>query len=172
MRKAASKVFLSEQLPLVVDREDCKVVLACGCFDPLHAGHVVHLEEAKAMGDVLVVVVTADRYVDKGAILTHKTQDAAAYVIRPAFPQEARALVVAGLECVDFVVVNDRPDICSILRLLKPDVLVKGQDYVGALTEKLVREKAVVEEFGGALRFTSGAKMSSTEMLRRLTECV
>ncbi len=157
---AASKIFSLDKLPEVIDRHDRKIVLAHGCFDPLHAGHVKHLEEAKGMGDVLVVTVTGDYYAEKGPN-------------RPAFPAEMRAIVVAALECVDFVAINNYASAIKAIALVRPNVYVKGREYFGHTTKLLAGEMQAVEVFGGQVRYTSNEiRLSSTEMLRRLTECV
>ena len=158
MRSASSKVWQLTDLPRVIDRDGFKLVHAHGCFDPLHAGHVRHLEEASKMGDVLIVTVTGDRYVNKPG--------------RPAFSAELRALVVAALECVDFVAINEAPDATEAIRFLRPDVFVKGGEYRESLIQTLVDEKIVTEMCGGQLRFTCGIKLSSTDLLKRLTEVV
>lgn len=159
--KARDKIWPLTALPTIIDRSDPdqKIVLACGCFDPLHAGHVRHLEEAKGMGDVLVVLVTADRCVNKPG--------------HPAFSEGMRAEVVAALGCVDFVAVNDEYKADDAITTIRPDIYVKGADYKKLDCPALWSEKRAVERFGGELRFTKDEiRLSSTEMLRRLTECV
>lgn len=94
------------------------MVFANGCFDLLHAGHVKLLAQAKSLGDRLVVAVNSDRSVRrlKGAG-------------RPLVPQGERAQVLSALECVDYVTVFDEATPLETIRMLKPDVLVKGADY-------------------------------------------
>src|ERR1700751_825373 len=92
------------------------VVHAHGTFDLLHLGHVRHLEAAGALGDVLVVTVTADRFVNKGPG-------------RPACNEGMRAEMLAALQDVDFVAINPEPDAVGALSAIRPDVYVKGQDY-------------------------------------------
>jgi len=95
-----------------------KVVFANGCFDILHAGHVKLLSRAKSKGDRLVVALNSDRSVRrlKGAG-------------RPLVPQSERAQVIAALSCVDYVTIFDEATPLETIRILKPDVLVKGADY-------------------------------------------
>src|SRR5204862_3331113 len=92
------------------------VVLAHGTFDLLHVGHVRHLEAARKLGDVLVVTVTADRFVNKGPG-------------RPVFTEWLRAEMLAALSYVDWVAINPSPDAVSAIDLIRPQFYVKGQDY-------------------------------------------
>src|ERR1700733_9135043 len=96
--------------------EGRKIVLCHGVFDPLHIGHIRHFEQARKFGDILVVTVTPDRFVNKGP---H----------RPVFPQDLRAEAIAALALVDFVAVNEWPMAIETIKLLKPDVYVKGSEF-------------------------------------------
>src|ERR1051325_4729182 len=89
------------------------VVQAHGTFDLLHVGHVKHLEAARSLGDVLVVTVTGDRFVNKGPG-------------RPVFPEDLRAEMLAALYYVDWVAINPSPDAVSAIKLIRPDVYIKG----------------------------------------------
>ncbi len=134
-----------------------KVVHCHGCFDLLHIGHIRYLGQARQMGDVLIVTITPDRYVDKGA---H----------RPAFNEPLRAEAVASMHDVDYVAVNNWPTAEETLRLLRPDVYVKGSDFKDAASDptgKLAREEKVVEEIGAELAFTSDVVFSSTNLINR-----
>lgn len=136
-------------------REQGKVVVHChGCFDLMHPGHVRHLQAARRMGDVLVVTVTADEYVDKGPG-------------RPIFTDALRAEFLAALECVDYVAVNHEPTAAGALRRLRPSVYVKGQEFEGAAdkTGKLQEELAAVAEIGARVRYTHEIVFSSTRLL-------
>src|SRR5262249_62053201 len=93
------------------------IVQAHGTFDLLHIGHVRHLQAARELGDVLIVTLTADRFVNKGPG-------------RPVFGEVLRAEMLANLEYVDWVAINDSPDCVSALETLRPDVYVKGQGYI------------------------------------------
>src|SRR5438045_524220 len=93
-----------------------KVVLAHGVFDLLHMGHVRHLEEARGLGSILVVSVTADRFVNKGPG-------------RPVFSQILRAEMLAALAYVDWVIVSEAPTAEQVIDTIKPDVYVKGVEY-------------------------------------------
>src|SRR5262245_63288502 len=98
------------------------VVQAHGTFDLLHIGHVRHLQAARELGDVLVVTVTADRFVNKGPG-------------RPAFTETLRAEMLASLQYVDLVAINPEPDAVGAIAAIKPDVYVKGQDNENAETD-------------------------------------
>ncbi len=99
---------------------DKKIVFTNGCFDILHAGHVKYLEEAKSFGEVLVLGLNAD-----SSVRALKGES------RPINSQEDRAVVLAALESVDFVVVFEEDTPYELIKLVKPDVLVKGGDYEG-----------------------------------------
>jgi rfaE bifunctional protein nucleotidyltransferase chain/domain len=132
-----------------------KVVLSHGVFDLLHVGHIRHFEQAKRMGDVLVVTLTQDHFVNKGP---H----------RPAFPQALRAESVAALGSVDYVAINRWPMSVETIRLLRPDVYAKGPDYKVAeqdVTGGITAEAEAVREVGGEIRFTDDITFSSSRLL-------
>jgi len=115
-------------------REGRKIVFTNGCFDLLHVGHVRLLEQARALGDLLVVGLNTDRSVSrlKGPS-------------RPIVPETARAEVLSALRAVDYVTLFDEPTPLELIQLLVPDVLVKGGDY----TPDSVVGRAEVEAYGG-----------------------
>ncbi|MDD4951391.1 MAG: PfkB family carbohydrate kinase [Desulfovibrionaceae bacterium] len=135
-----------------------KSIVHChGVFDILHLGHIRHLRAAKAMGDVLVVTISPDRYVNKGP---H----------RPVFSEPYRAEVLAALSEVDFVAVNEWPTAVETIKLLRPDFYVKGAEYSDAakdISGKIVEEEAAVRSVGGQLRFTNGITFSSSNLANR-----
>ncbi|MGP0565532.1 adenylyltransferase/cytidyltransferase family protein [Nitrospina sp. 32_T5] len=133
-----------------------KVVLCHGCFDLMHPGHIKYLQAAKKMGDVLVVTVSPDRYVDKGPG-------------RPVFGERLRAESLAALECVDYAGVNEWPTAEETLRLLRPDIYVKGQEFekLEDKTGKIQKEFKVLEEIGAEMRFTHEIVFSSTELINK-----
>lgn len=141
MRKAEEKiVHLNE---LLAFREQCRntgkqVVWTNGCFDVMHAGHVIYLQQAKEYGDFLVVGVNSDRSVRE---LKGKN--------RPVCCQEHRALVVAALECVDFVLIFEQKSPVKILEQLKPDFYVKGGDYTIDTIDQL--ERMTIESYSGKI---------------------
>ena len=127
----------------VLKSEGKKIVHCHGCFDLMHIGHIKYFQAAKLMGDILVVTITPDVYVDKGPG-------------RPAFTETLRSEAIAALECVDFVAVNKWPTAEDTLRLLKPDTYVKGQEFENLEDEtgKIQREYLVAKEIGAEVRFT------------------
>lgn len=132
-----------------------KVVQCHGVFDLLHPGHIRHFEAAKREGDVLVVTLTRDKYVNKGPG-------------RPVFNERLRAESVAALQSVDYVAVNEWPTAVNTIKKLRPDVYAKGSDYSDAkkdLTGEIRNEEAVVRSVGGRLHFTDDISFSSTKLL-------
>jgi rfaE bifunctional protein nucleotidyltransferase chain/domain len=134
-----------------------RIVHCHGVFDLLHVGHLRHLKAAREFGDVLVVTITPDRFVNKGPD-------------RPAFAEALRAEALAMLECVDVVAINRWPSAVETIRLLKPDVFVKGSEYREAakdVTGGIVREQEAVESVGGRLVFTDDITFSSSNLINR-----
>ena len=128
------------------------IVMANGCFDVLHYGHISHLKVAKKMGDVLVVTVTRDEDVNKGQG-------------RPMFDEVTRMQAVDALACVDYVCLNNSPGIA--IKLVRPHLYVKGPDYRFKMTEPLQVEKIAVESYGGRLVFTDTPEFHSTDIIAR-----
>lgn len=128
-------------------REGQQVVLANGCFDLLHVGHVRYLQGAKALGGKLVVAMNSDRSVQqiKGAG-------------RPVMPEAERAEIIAALEAVDAVVIFDEPDVRALIRQIHPDVQAKGTDY----TRETVPERDEVRAYGGRVEIVGDPKDHST----------
>lgn len=134
-----------------------RVVHCHGVFDLLHVGHIRHFRWARRLGDLLLVTVTPDRYVNKGP---H----------RPFFNERLRAEAVAALGCVDGVAVNCWPTAVEAIRLLRPRLYVKGQDYRAVradVTGEIAREKAAVCSVGGRIAFTDDVVFSSSRLLNR-----
>lgn len=135
-----------------------KTVLAHGCFDVLHAGHLKHFEAAKKYGDRLIVSITSDRFVNKGPG-------------RPYFTSERRAAMVGALRCVDEVVISDEPTALGVIHSVKPDFYVKGQDYQDAtkdVTGEIENERKAVESHGGKLVFTGDEVFSSSNIINTI----
>lgn len=146
-----------EELPALRERAHAagkSIAMANGIFDLFHVGHLRYLEGARAEADLLVVAVNSDAStkLNKGPS-------------RPVVPEGERAEIVAALECVDHVVVFDTKDVVSVIRLLKPDVQVKGTDY----TPETIPEAAEVRAYGGRVAVAGDPKdHSTTELLARL----
>lgn len=114
------KILQWDKLKETLDRlrsEGRKIVFTNGCFDLIHAGHVRYLREAKALGDILVVALNTDHSVSK------------LKPGRPIITETQRAEVVASLESVDYVTLFDEDSPYELIRLLRPDLLVKGGDW-------------------------------------------
>jgi len=131
-----------------------QIVLANGCFDLLHVGHIRYLEGARREGDVLVVGVNSDA-----------SERALKGDGRPILPAQARAELVAALEAVDYVVIFDEPDVEALLTALRPQVHAKGTDY----TAESVPERGLAARLGARVAIVGDAKRHSTrELLTRL----
>ena len=127
-----------------------RIVLANGCFDVLHVGHVRYLEGARELGNILIVGINSDEQVamQKG--------DG-----RPVLPASERAEIVAGLESVTYVTIFDEPTVTELLLALKPDVHAKGTDY----TTDTVPEREVVRSYGGEVAIVGDPKDHSTSAI-------
>jgi rfaE bifunctional protein nucleotidyltransferase chain/domain len=131
-----------------------RIVLANGCFDVLHVGHVRYLAGARQLGDILVVGINSDEQVaiQKGAG-------------RPVLPENERAEIVAALESVTYVTIFYEPTVEQLLLELKPDVHAKGTDY----TADSVPERDVVRSYGGEVAIVGDPKdHSTTEIIARV----
>ena len=130
-----------------------KIVLCHGVFDILHVGHLRHLEIAKQHGDILVVTVTGDQFVNKGPG-------------RPVFSSDLRLEVLAALEFVDAVAVIEEPSALPAIEAVKPSVYVKGKEYSeGDITNKISFETEIVEKYGGTTVYTDDITFSSSNLI-------
>lgn len=155
-RKLTNLEQLAEVLPSL-RAEGKRIVLCHGVFDLLHVGHIRHFEQAKKLGDILVVTVTPDHYVNKGP---H----------RPAFNQDLRAESIAALGCVDYVAINSWATCVETIKLLRPNIYAKGADYRDASkdhTGKIVEEEAAIKSIGGEIAFTDDIAFSSTSLINK-----
>ncbi len=125
-----------------------RIVHSHGVFDLVHPGHIRHLEEAKQQGDVLIVTVTPDRYVNKGPG-------------RPVFNQRLRAETLAALQCVDYVAINEWPTAAEAIQLIQPDVYVMGSDNDEFSDDTVSAVNAV----NGQVYVTDDITFSSTHLL-------
>lgn len=128
-----------------------KIILANGCFDLFHVGHLRYLIGAKTIGGVLLVALNSDR---QTALLKGSG--------RPFVPEGERAEIISGLKCVDMVTIFDDPTVEGVIRAVRPDFHAKGTDY----TAESVPEREIVSECGGRVVIVGDPKdHSSTELI-------
>lgn len=153
------KIHTLEELVPILDRHraDGRRIVHChGVFDLLHIGHVRHFEQAKKLGDVLVVTLTPDRFVNKGAG-------------RPAFTDSLRAEFLANLSSIDYVAVNHWPTAVDTIHLLRPHMFAKGsefqnlQDTIGHVS----KEGEAIRAIGGEIVFTEDIVYSSSALINQ-----
>ena len=131
-----------------------KIVLANGCFDFFHVGHIRYLAGAKALGDILIVAVNSDEQVRK-----LKGQN------RPLMPERERAEIISALKFVDYVTIFAEPTVEELIRAIRPDFHAKGTDY----TTNTVPEREIVRELGGQVAIVGDPKNhSSTELIKTI----
>ena len=126
------------------------VVLANGCFDFIHVGHIRYLRAAKAKGDVLVVALNSD-----SSVRRLKGEG------RPILPQKERAEILAAFSFVDYVTIFSESMVTKVLLALKPDIHVKGSDY----SKETVPEKDTVKAYGGRVAIVGGPKIRNTSQV-------
>lgn len=130
------------------------VVLANGCFDIFHVGHIRYLRGARAKGDLLIVALNSDKSVRK---LKGKG--------RPILPQAERAEILSAFSFVDYITIFDEPNVERILSELRPDIHAKGSDY----TEETVPERETVKAYGGKVAIVGGPKQWNTsDIIRKI----
>jgi rfaE bifunctional protein nucleotidyltransferase chain/domain len=136
------------------------VVLAHGVFDILHVGHKRHLDIGKKQGDLLIVTLTTDKFVNKGPD-------------RPVFAEKLRAEMVAALECVDYVGISPNPGAEYVLENIKPSLYLKGSEYADEeadVTGRIRTERLTVEKFGGKVLYTEDITFSSSNLSNRVLQ--
>ena len=134
-----------------------KAILCHGVFDVVHPGHIRHLAYAKTKADVLIISITADRHIKKGAY-------------RPHIPEGLRALNLAAFEMVDYVIIDDNEKPLKILAELKPDFFAKGFEYSSTGLPPATQEEAdIVEGYGGKMIFTPGDVVYSSSKFLKLS---
>lgn len=141
---------------VAIDRQNKrKIVLANGCFDLFHVGHIRYLAGAKALGDYLVVGINSDEQVRR---LKGER--------RPFMPARERAEIVSALRFVDYVTIFSEPTVEELIRALRPDIHAKGTDY----TIESVPERDIIREYGGRVAIVGDPKdHSSTELIHRVS---
>jgi len=137
-------------------RKQGKAIVQChGTFDLIHPGHIMHFEEACALGDVLVVTITDEEHVNKGPG-------------RPYFNDQLRSRWLAALECVDYVVVIPFPAAVEAIECVRPNFYCKGREYenqANDVTGNISDDVAAVARVGGEMRYVGAVVFSSTKML-------
>lgn len=143
-------------------KEGKKIGLCTGSFDLLHPGHIMHLISAKKMCDVLIVGLAKDSHslnknVGRG---------------RPIFSEKIRAFMISKLKPVDFVIFDDCFEDPSkyLINFIKPDVYIKGKDYIDSKDPGIINHKKIVESYGGKIIFTDDEKLSTTEIIKHIKE--
>ena len=135
-------------------QKDKKIVFTNGCFDLLHAGHISSFEQAKKMGDILIVAVNSDKSVkdNKGDL-------------RPIISEKDRIKMLCSLEVIDYVVLMDDKTPERLISIIQPDICVKGDDWKG----KEIPEKKIIDSYGGELKFIELKKnLSTTKIIERI----
>lgn len=133
-------------------RKGAKIVLANGCFDLFHVGHIRYLAGAKSLGDCLIVGINSDEQVRK-----LKGEN------RPFMPEQERAEIISAVRFVDFVTIFNEPTVEELIRAIRPDFHAKGTDY----TAETVPEREIVKEYGGCVAIVGDPKdHSSTELIK------
>ena len=138
-------------------KKNKKISLSHGVFDLLHPGHIYHFEQAKNKADILIVSITADKYVLKGPG-------------KPYFNEKVRAHSLSSLEIIDYVVVSYDKSSVSIINKIKPHFYFKGSDYKNSnsdVTGKIELEKKAVKKNGGKVVFTHGQVFSSSKIINK-----
>lgn len=167
------KIKTIEELKNIIDnlKKDGKKIVHChGCFDFFHYGHLEHFRDAKTQGDVLIVSITPDEFIQKGPD-------------RPYFNQNIRTEFISELECVDYVTINKFDTAVEILNMFKPDVYAKGKESLqnkdidkknneNGEISNLEIEKRIVESYGGRLYLTDTITFSSSRIINKIFEAI
>ena len=154
------KIKSLEEISKIISLEKSKgkkIVQCHGVFDLLHVGHIKHFNEAKTYGDILVVSITPDEFVNKGPG-------------RPAFTTLLRLEALAALECVDYVIANKWPTAENAIQMIEADFYCKGPDYKDHsddITGKIKDEEEAVNSVGGKIIYTDDITFSSSNLLNK-----
>ena len=137
-------------------RSGKQVVFTNGCFDIMHAGHVRYLAAARSEGEILIVGINSDK-----SVKSIKGKN------RPIMPQDQRAEVLAGLWCVDYIVFFDEPDPLRLIQTIKPDVLVKGEDWD---EDKIIGADSVKADGGRVVRVAVVPDISTSMIIEKIVK--
>lgn len=144
------------RLAAAARRDGRRVVLTNGCFDLLHIGHTRYLQEARNLGDLLIVAINSD-----ASVSALKGPE------RPLLPEQERAEVLAALACVDYVTIFDAPDPGDVIAAVQPDVLVKGGDWP---VDRIVGREVVQARGGRVVSLPLVPGASTTGIVRRILD--
>ena len=140
------KIKKLSEIKLLIERRprQKKVIMCHGTFDIVHPGHIRHLLFAKSKADILIVSLTADQHINKANF-------------RPFVPEDLRAINLAALEFVDFVIIDKNETPINNMKVIEPDFFAKGYEYSGnAITKKTQEEIDTIHNYGGEMLFTPG----------------
>ena len=154
-----SKIVKVKELINRIDpfrRSGKQVVFTNGCFDIMHAGHVRYLAAARSEGEILIVGINSDK-----SVKSIKGKN------RPIMPQDQRAEVLAGLGCVDYIVFFDEPDPLKLIQAIKPDVLVKGEDWA---EDKIIGADFVKADGGKVARIAVVPDISTSMIIEKIVK--
>ena len=154
MKKILSIEELTKKINILKKRNK-KIVLCHGVFDLLHIGHLNHFKSAKKFGDILIVSITDDFFVNKGPG-------------RPVFNSQQRSEIIESIKFVDFVIVNKNKVASNIIKQIKPHIYCKGLDYKAVskdFTLQIKDEMRVAKQYNCLVKFTSDKLYSSSEIL-------
>ena len=154
-KKYKYKIKIIDELKKILSKKtkNNKVVMCHGVFDVVHPGHIRHLAYAKSKADILIVSITADKFISKGKY-------------RPHIPENLRALNLAAFEMVDYVMIDLRPTPLKNIKILRPDFFAKGFEYSSTGLPKATEEELItVKSYGGEMLFTPGDVVYSSSKL-------
>jgi rfaE bifunctional protein kinase chain/domain/rfaE bifunctional protein nucleotidyltransferase chain/domain len=160
MKKKIINLTEIKKIITLLKRKNKKIVQCHGVFDFLHLGHLKHFKTAKKYGDILIISVTPDEFIQKG-------------FGRPYFNSEQRLESLASLEIVDFVVLNNSKNSVDIIKRIKPNYYCKGKEYKNFkedITGEIKNELKAIKSVGGKLIFTNDETHSSSVILNKNSE--
>ena len=155
LNKIENKIKNPDKLITEIKKNKNKKIVMChGNFDIVHPGHIRHLSYAKSNGDILIVSITADKFIKKG-------------IYRPHVSERLRALNLASLEFVDYVVIDNNLTPIKLIKKLKPNIFAKGIEYQAKEKPETVDEEKIMKSIGGKMIFTPGdIVFSSTKIIK------
>ena len=151
---------LSDQKLKQIKKLKKKIVLCHGVFDLFHIGHLNHINEAKKFGDILIVSITTDRYVNKGPG-------------RPFFNTIQRMTLLSSIKNIDYVISSDSASSINIIKKIKPNIYFKGPDYINHqddFTGNIKKEIDAVKKYKGQIVYGSGQTFSSSKILNKISD--